>query len=314
MAPRGLLTALMGNASVPEGTGRALTDSGADAGQSPMAGEAEGTRPPTGRVAIVTGAGRGIGRAMALGLARAGIRVVATAARERAELDAVAAEIGQDRVLPVLADVTREADAQHVIALALQRWARLDILVNNAGRGMKYVSESFMTLPTRFWEVEPDTWRMVIDTNVNGPFLMARAAVPHMLRAGWGRIVNMSMNHSTMRRAGFSPYGPSKAALESETLIWAQDLAGSGVTVNALLPGGATRTGMIPAALPTSARSALLDPAVMVPPLLWLASAAADAITGCRVTACRWEEGNPTAAIESAGWGGADTLAQPSGG
>ena len=142
--------------------------------------------------------------------------------------------------------MTSEQDAARVVQTALERFGRLDILVNNAGRGMKYVSDHFMTEPTRFWEVAPATWRLVIDTNVNGPFLMARAAVPQFLRAGWGRIVNVSMNHATMRRAGFSPYGPSKAALESETVIWAADLAGTGVTVNALLPGGATLTGMIP--------------------------------------------------------------------
>ena len=234
-----------------------------------MAPERAGTQALSrGRVAIVTGAGRGIGRAMTLGLAQAGIRVVATSARERAEIDAVAAEAGTDMVLAVLADVTREPDVQRVVATAPERFGHLDILVNNAGRGMRYVSESFMTEATRFWEVEPETWRMVIDTNVNGPFLMARAATPNMVRAGWGRIVNISMNRSTMRRAGFSPYGPSKAALESETAIWAQDLAGTGVTVNALLPGGATLTGMIPAAFPESAQSRLLDPAIMVPPLL----------------------------------------------
>jgi NAD(P)-dependent dehydrogenase (short-subunit alcohol dehydrogenase family) len=255
-----------------------------------------------GRVAIVTGAGRGLGRAMALGLARAGIRVVATVARERAEIEVVAAEVGGGVVLPVLADVTSEPDTQRVVETALERFGRLDILINNAGRGMKYVSDTFMTEPTRFWEVAPDTWRIVIDTNVNGPFLMARAAVPHMVRAGWGRIVNISVSHSTMRRPGFSPYGPSKAALESETIIWAQDLHGTGVTVNALLPGGATLTGMIPDAFPQNARSALLDPAVMVPPLLWLASDDTDAISGCRVIANRWDDSHPLAATESAGW------------
>ncbi len=224
-----------------------------------MAREHEGSNALNGRVAIVTDAGRGIGRAMALGLVRAGIQVVATAARERAEIDSVAAEAGKDLVLPLLADVTREADARRVVAATLERFGRLDILVNNAGRGMKYVGDSFMTHPTRFWEVDPDTWRMVIDTNVNGPFLLARAAVPHMLQAGWGRIVNVSISHSTMRRAGFSPYGPSKAALASETLIWAHDLYGTRITVNALLPGGATLTGMIPDAFPESARGRLLD-------------------------------------------------------
>jgi len=95
---------------------------------------------------------------------------------------------------------------------------------------MKYVSERFLTEPTRFWETDPAVWKMMIDTNVNGPFLMARAAVPAMLRAGWGRIINIAVSYGTMRRRGYSPYGPSKAALESETQIWAQDLAGSGVT------------------------------------------------------------------------------------
>ena len=258
--------------------------------------------PLAGRVAIVTGGGRGLGRAMALGLAQAGATVVATAARERQELERFAREAGAaGRVLPVLADVTRDEDCARIVTTALERFGRLDILVNNAGRGMKYVSEKFMTEPTRFWETAPDAWRLVIDTNVVGPFLMARAAVATMLAAGWGRIVNISMNTETMRRRGFSPYGPSKAALESATIIWAQDLAGSGVTVNALLPGGATLTGMIPANFPDHLRAGLLDAAIMVPPLLWLASAKSDGVTGRRIIAANWRGDDPQSAAE-AGW------------
>lgn len=266
----------------------------------------------THKVAIVTGAGRGLGRAMALGLAGAGAKVVITAARERAEIEAVAAQAQtlhpQARVLAVLADVTQPQSCAQLVASTLQEFGRLDILVNNAGRGMKYVSERFLTQPTRFWEVDPETWRLVIETNVNGPFFMARAAVPAMLKAGWGRIINISMNHETMRRAGFSPYGPSKAALESETIIWSQDLQGTGITVNALLPGGATATGMIPDSLPQTARQGLLDPAIIVPPLLYLASSASDGVSGRRVVAARWREDlEPAQALqlasENSGWG-----------
>ena len=250
---------------------------------------------PAGRVAIVTGAGRGLGRAMAEGLAAAGCRVVATAAREPGELEPLVAAF-PDHVMALQADVTEPADCARTVEAALARFGRLDILVNNAGRGMRTISPRFMVEPTKFWQADIEAWRTLIDTNVNGPFLMARAAVPVMLRAGWGRIINISMNHETMRRAGFSPYGPSKAALEAETVIWAQDLAGTGVTVNALLPGGASRTGMIPPGLPESAAAALLDPAIMVPPLLYLASSGSDGVTGRRFIATLWP------ATEPAGW------------
>jgi 3-oxoacyl-[acyl-carrier protein] reductase len=253
-----------------------------------------------GRVAIVTGGGRGLGRAMTHGLAHAGATVIATAASERGEVERVAAGAGPNgRVVPMVADVTKEEDCKRVVETALDRFGRLDVLVNNAGRGMKYVSERFMTEPPRFWETAPDVWRMVIETNVVGPFLMARAAVPSMLAAGWGRIINVSINAETMRRQGFSPYGPSKAALESATIIWAQDLAGSGVTVNALLPGGAALTGMIPASYPDHLRAKLLDPAIMVPPLRWLASAKSDGVTGRRFVATRWREDSPEEAAEA---------------
>ena len=143
-------------------------------------------KPLAGRVAIVTGGGRGLGRAMTLGLANAGAAVVATASREPAEIESLSAAAPQGRILPVIADVTSEDDCARAVATALERFGRLDILVNNAGRGMKYVSEDFMTAPTRFWETTPETWRLIIDTNVVGPFLMAREAAADHARGGMG--------------------------------------------------------------------------------------------------------------------------------
>ena len=260
-----------------------------------------------GRVAIVTGGGRGLGRAMALGLAAAGAHVIATSARSLAEVDAVAAEATGGTIIPVRADVTNEEDCAAVVAAATDHFERLDVLVNNAGRGMRLVSDDFLTAPPKFWDVTPTVWRDIIDTNVTGAFLMARACAPALLASGRGRIINISMNHETMRRAGFSPYGPSKAALESETVIWAQDLAGTGVTVNALLPGGVTETGLIPASVGLEVRATMLRPSIVVLPLLWLASDASSQFTGRRIDAKRWRSDLPPAeaaqaASETAGW------------
>ena len=167
-----------------------------------------------GKVAIVTGGGRGIGRAIAEGYVQEGCRVVVTAAHERAEIDSFVLH-GEVKALAFLADITEYRACEGVINETVSRFGRIDVLVNNAGRGMKYVFPTFMTEPARLWETDPETWKMVIDTNVNGPFFMARAAMPHLLLQKSGAIINVTMSYETMKRRGFSPYGPSKAALES---------------------------------------------------------------------------------------------------
>jgi NAD(P)-dependent dehydrogenase (short-subunit alcohol dehydrogenase family) len=156
-----------------------------------------------------------------------------------------------------------------------QAWLRLggiDLLVNNAGLGMKTVNPRFMIEPQGFWEVPAEGFRAVLDTNLTGYFLMAREATPRMLDAGGGRIVNISMNHSAMNRRGFVPYGPARAGAEALSRIMAADLRGTGITVNILLPGGATETGMLPPAHERPPQLAVIDPAVMGPPIVWLAS------------------------------------------
>ena len=191
------------------------------------------------RAAIVTGGGRGIGRSIALGYARAGADVVISAARHRAEADAVVAE---GATLPggieaIRADVTVQRDVERLVERALSLRGRIDVLVNNAARGMRFVNEQFMTEPRPFWEADPTAWRMVMETNTTGVFLMSRAALPSMLAAGGGNIINVTVNQATMVRRGFSPYGPSKAALEAMTEVWAQELEGTGVVINLLAPG-----------------------------------------------------------------------------
>ncbi len=242
----------------------------------------------SGRVALVTGGGRGIGRAIAEAFAREGAKVIVSAARQRGEIEEVAARIGGTALV---ADVSREEQVQQAVEAVLAAYGRIDILVNNAARGMRFVNERFMTEARPFWEADPDSFRLVIDTNVSGVFLMSRAVVPGMLAHGWGRIINITINQETMRRKGFSPYGPSKAALEAMSAIWAQELAGSGVTLNLLLPGGATNTGMIPDSLPESRRRELIDPAVMGPPAVYLASDEASGVNGERIVAVEWGAG-----------------------
>src|SRR5436309_7537851 len=116
---------------------------------------------------------------------------------------------------------------------------------------------------------------------------MTRAIAPRLIEQGWGRIVNIVTSFFTMMMDGFSPYGPSKAALEAATAIWSKDLAGSGVTVNALLPGGPANTRMIPQS-EVADRATLVQPEVMMAPIVWLMSARSDGITGRRIIVKEW--------------------------
>jgi NAD(P)-dependent dehydrogenase (short-subunit alcohol dehydrogenase family) len=239
------------------------------------------------RVAIVTGGGRGIGRAIALGYAAAGADVVIGVARSPAEAEDV---VAAGATLPgsiraVRADVTRQVDVNRLVESAVAIKGRIDVLVNNAARGMRFVNERFMTDPAPFWEADPDAWRLVIETNIVGVFLMCRAVVPHMLAAGRGSIINVTVNRETMVRRGFSPYGPSKAALEAMTQVWAQELDGTGVHINLLAPGGATATGMVPEDAPPELK--LLSPEIVVAPAVQLAVTES---SGQRILGTEWNE------------------------
>jgi NAD(P)-dependent dehydrogenase (short-subunit alcohol dehydrogenase family) len=161
------------------------------------------------------------------------------------------------------------------------------LLVNNAGIGMRTVNPDFLTRPQPFYEVSAEGFRDLVDTNLTGYFLVAKAFVPLFLQQQRGKIVNISMNHETMRRRGFVPYGPSRAGAESLSLIMAEDLREHGIDVNMLLPGGATDTGMIPDAAKAeiAGRFQLLSPDVMAEPIVFLAADASNGITGQRIVA-----------------------------
>ncbi|WP_298341730.1 SDR family NAD(P)-dependent oxidoreductase [Ferrimicrobium sp.] len=239
-----------------------------------------------GRTAMVTGASSGIGAAMAKALLEQGARV-AVCARGGTRLTTTVrhfASSGFD-VLPIEMDV-RDVDAvAGAVAKVYEHFGELDVLVNNAGIGMRTVNPRFFEAPLPFWEVPVEGFRAVIATNLTGYFLVARAVAPKMVARGSGKIIMISMNRETMVRQGFVPYGPSRAGSEALAEIMAKDLDGTGVTVNTLLPGGVTVTGMIPEDSPEELRNQALPPEIMGPPIVFLASDSSHGINGERVVA-----------------------------
>ncbi len=236
--------------------------------------------------AVVTGATSGLGAAMADALLGCGA-TVAMAARPTRRLDA-AVRRGTEKgwaAEPLPLDVRDPASVDAAAKTLLARWGRVDVVVNNAGIGMRTVNPRFFDDPRPFFEVSPERFTDVITTNLTGYFLVARAFAAAFIEQGHGRFVNISMNHQTMRRRGFVPYGPSRAGAESLSVIMTEDLRPYGIAVNMLLPGGATDTGMIPDGVSEDVRSSLLASQVMGPPAVFLASPEAEGVTGERIVA-----------------------------
>ncbi|MGA8951113.1 MAG: SDR family oxidoreductase, partial [Xanthobacteraceae bacterium] len=211
-----------------------------------------------------------------------------TSAAEMQALNILAAREGSEgRLFAVESDVTKWEECRRTVERSLEHFGAVHGLINNAGIGMQGIGNVLVGKRKPFYEVEADAWRRAVDVNVNGAFLMAKAVTPHLVKQGWGRIVNIETSLYTMMMEGFSPYGPSKAALESATVIWSKDLAGTGVTVNALAPGGPADTRMIPM-MEVGDRSTLISPELMVAPIVWLISPQSDGVTGRRIIAKEW--------------------------
>ena len=243
-----------------------------------------------GKTALVTGAGSpiGMGRVIALSLLRAGAKVtmldIDAESLERTANEA--REIAGDAaVATVVADISKWSDAERAVQSAVEAHGGLDILVNLAGVHHRSLLPPSNPQPP-FWELPVEVWETLIAVNSTGPFLMARAAVGRMVAQGWGRVIGVTTSLDTMTRN--IPYGPSKSTHEALVAAMAPELEGTGVTANALLPGGGTNT-MFVARDSGRDFSALVQPEVMGPPAVWLASEASDGFNGMRVVAADWD-------------------------
>lgn len=182
----------------------------------------------TGRVALVTGASRGLGRGMAHALAGAGADLVVTS-RTPSSLDQTRRELEAlgRRVLPVALDVRDPAGITTAIRGVLAETGRIDVLVNNAGCNIRKPA----------LEVTPKDWDTIVDTNLRGAFFVAQAVVPSMIERGWGRIVNVGSLTSVFGFAGVAPYTASRGGIRQLTMSLADEWAAHGITVNCLAPG-----------------------------------------------------------------------------
>lgn len=232
-----------------------------------------------GQAAIVTGAARGIGRAIAVALAREGAAVVVNY-REQAEAAVgvvrTIRELGADAVA-VRADVTDPAAARSLVASAIDRWGRLDILVNNAGVAMYRL----------LLDMSVDEWDAVMAVHLRGAFNCSQAALPHMIRAGRGRIINISSVWGQVGAANEVAYSTAKAGLIGFTRALAKEVSRAGITVNAVAPG-AIETDML-AGLSGEELAELADsiplgrlgrPEEVAAAVVYLASPAAAYLTG----------------------------------
>jgi len=263
-----------------------------------------------GRVVIVTGAGRGLGRAMTEALTEAGANVIAAAhiSDDFPELqESCSGYSGQLHC--VEADIRQIEDCDRIIASALETFGSLHGLVNNAGLTFTYIWPDGYRRPEwlehrkfpPFYLVDDEKIQNVINTNFVGADRLARRAAPLMVEQGWGRIVNVTTMYPTMTRPGSSPYGPSKAALECATEIWHKDLEGTGVTVNILNPGAGAATPGLAEEMKQMSRDAevpfIIEPVMYKAPIVWLMSDATDGISGMRYDAKRWDATKPAAEV-----------------
>jgi NAD(P)-dependent dehydrogenase (short-subunit alcohol dehydrogenase family) len=226
------------------------------------------------RVVMITGASQGLGRALALAFGSQGARV-AISARSEGSIGPVAEEVEDTgaEVLALAADVSKGADVRRMVGETVERYGRIDVLVNNAG---------LLGPRVRIEDYPEEEWREVIDANLTGPFLVTKAAIPHLPQGG--SVINVVSGVSVEGRAEWGAYSVSKFGIEGLTQILSSELARRKIRVNAVDPGG-MRTEMRAAAYPEEDPATRITPEENTAVFLYLASDESKDVTGQRFKA-----------------------------
>lgn len=231
-----------------------------------------------GKVVMITGASRGLGRALALAFAREEAKLVITSRSEDSlELVAGEAEGAGAEVLAIPADVSVDADVEGLVDESIRRFGRVDVLVNNAG---------LLGPRVPIVEYPEDEWRRVLDANLTAPFLLSKTVIPRMPEGG--SIVNVTSGVSVEGRAEWGAYSVSKFGLEGLTQILAAELKDRGIRINSVDPGG-MRTEMRAAAYPDEDPMTRITPEKNTAVFLYLASDESREVTGERFKAQKFQ-------------------------
>ena len=252
-----------------------------------------------GKYALITGASRGLGREIAIAYADAGISGITltaapgsdeTAHEITTELMATAQELESRgvRCNPQTSDVSRIGDCQNAVESHISMFSALNIVINNAGKAGRYAH--FGDGSKTIADHDPKGISEIIETNLIGPYFLVHSALNYLLAADSGRIINISKRTESMHRKSWTPYGPTKAALEATTIAWAESLADTHVTVNTISPGGAVNTKFGTGQMTGKG----LPPETIKPLSVWLASEDSGPFNGCRFVSDRWDSSLPS--------------------
>lgn len=247
----------------------------------------------SGLTILMTGGDRGLGRSMAEALAKCGGRVCIASVDEKGctlLANSLNSKHGDGTACAIYLDVTDLEQCRQAVKQTISELGTFDVLFNNARRLMRGpgLPPAGNSLP--LWETDPQIYAETITVNVIGVFNMARAAVEHFREKGRGKIINISTSLRNFSFTKNSPYGVTKTALESQTLIWAGDCEPENIMVNSICPGGAVDSDLN---RPDRKTKKLQPVDIMDPLAVWLASSHSDGVTGCRFNANLWNPNMP---------------------